>query len=162
MKAIISIISVVVFFSFSYQAESRQDFLQAWKERYPNSASSDRGCQLCHQQTNGGDGWNSYGISVRFLFLEAFQGFDIDSAFEFTEQENSDRDDMGLTNLQEINRGLDPGWIRGRLNPIYFKNGDLLEKQAPPFQDVDAGISDNEAFCFAIKTSEERVALICL
>jgi len=102
---------VITVLSVNFSANARPDILQAWEQRYPNSASNRRDCQLCHQHTYGGDGWNSYGFNIRFQLNEVFGSVDINAAFEAVEKFNSDGDAQGLNNLEEIELGLDPGWV---------------------------------------------------
>ena len=149
-------------FSYGSQAHARQDFLAAWKRIYPESASSERECQLCHQRIKGGDGWNSYGIAIRFALRDIFGGFDIDAAIVEIELENADLDSDGLTNLQEIELGLDPGWVVGNNNEIVFKDSQILLNQPAPFADVDGAMVSPEPLCLAIKPKNSKTVMICL
>jgi len=36
-----------------------------FKTAYPDSLSKSAGCQLCHVDSYGGNGWNAYGWSIR-------------------------------------------------------------------------------------------------
>lgn len=157
-----TVLVLTALFSVCPQADARQDFLSAWKRIYPESASGKRECQLCHQRTEGGDGWNSYGITIRFALLDIFGGFDIDAAIVEVEQENADFDEQGLTNRQEIELGLDPGWVAGNNNDISFKNFQVLLNQPPPFSDVDGAVIGDEGLCFPVAVSSGALALICL
>lgn len=150
------------FFGALQQAHARQDFLATWKRIYPDSSSSKRECQLCHQRKDGGDGWNAYGITIRFALLDIFGGFDIDAAIVEVQHENADLDSAGLTNLQEIEMGLDPGWVAGNNNEIVFKNFQILLNQPPPFADVDGASVNEEINCFPIKLLNDQAVLICL
>ena len=146
---------------FAQQVHARQDFLTTWERIYPESTSSKRECQLCHQRQEGGDGWNSYGIAIRFALLDIFGGFDIDAAIVEIEQENADLDSQGLTNLEEIELGLDPGWVAGNNNEIVFKDFQVLLDQPPPFSDVDGAKVGDQGLCFPVKTNTGTV-LVCL
>lgn len=141
-------------------AQARPDILQAWQQRYAESNSDRRGCQLCHQNSNGGDGWNAYGFEIRFQFNDVFGSLDIQAALAATESFNSDGDALNLTNLKEIELDLDPGWIEGPFNPIFFKQMPSLENQFPPFTDTDAVAKDD--FCIPLIASSGNTALICL
>ncbi len=144
----------------SWSIDARPDILAAWEQRYPNSLSSQRGCQLCHQQDLGQDGWNSYGFGVRFQFIEVFGSLDIQAAFQAMEDQNSDGDANNLSNLQEIQNNLDPGWIVGPFNPIFFKDGSTLENQVPPFNDTDR--TSTSTLCYPIKAKNGRTITVCL
>lgn len=153
------VLSVLI---FAHNVHARQDFLSAWKTIYPKSTSSKRNCQLCHQRVDGGDGWNVYGITVRSALLDIYGGIDINAAIIEVELEDADLDTQGLSNLEEIRLGLDPGWKAGNNNDITFKNFDVLQNQAAPFIDVDGAVTGNEELCFPVKTALGGVSLICL
>ena len=141
--------------------ESRPDILEVWKLRYPESRSSERECQLCHQRALvGGNGWNSYGIAIRDV---VGQVQDVENAIAAVESFNADRDEGGLSNLEEITLHLDPGWRYGNVNPIFFENETILENQAAPFDDVDGRATNfpNSDLCFPVIKADTGV-LICL
>lgn len=157
------VIIFAILIGFSQQALAQRPFLERWESIYPESTSSQRECQLCHQNEDGGDGWNTYGITIRVALIDLFGRIDIDAAIRFVENENADNDKMGLSNLSEIMQGLDPGWRAGNVNTIDFKNGDFLLNQPPPFSDVDGNTNEvSEDFCFAIKNQSNRISLICI
>lgn len=94
-------------------------------------------CQLCHQNSKGGDGWNAYGWEIKLAFAGS-----ISAAIVAAEGQNSDSDPDGQTNSAEINADSQPGWTDGAANTIYYKNGDILEAQLPPqgiLGDLDTG-----------------------
>ena len=110
--------------------------LGAWRTKYPSSNSDDigggidGGCQLCHQDSGGGNGWNSYGWDLRSAFLS--NSSDINLALELVENTNQDNDPVGATALDEIVLDKQPGWQAGAVNTIFFKNGNTLSNQLPP------------------------------
>ena len=161
MKLLVVYLSSLSLLFISTHAQSRPDILAVWKLRYPESRSSERECQLCHQMAEvGGDGWNSYGIAIRDV---VGQVQDVNDAIAAVESFNADRDEGGLSNLEEITMHLDPGWRYGNVNPIFFENETILENQPAPFDDVDGRIANESSLelCFPVNT-ENTTALICL
>lgn len=156
------IIGIASLLTVNHNSHARQDFLTAWESIYPESTSGERGCQLCHQSSSGGDGWNSYGITVRSALRDIYGGFDINAAIIEVEQENADLDSQGLTNRQEIEQGLDPGWVAGNKNDITFKSFEVIFNQPAPFSDVDGGLIDEELLCFPVKEKKGTLAVVCL
>ena len=135
-------------------APPRPTYYQAWLNAYPSSQSGPNvvngtgsSCQLCHEQTNGGDGWNAYGWELRELM---YGGLGIDQALQQAEPFDSDADPSGSTNIAEITADTQPGWTDGPNNTIYFADGSTAPNQSPP-----AGILGSldpsgvaTAFCF--------------
>lgn len=104
---------------------ARATVYNAWDALYPASLSDDnvvngttKTCQLCHESSSGGDGWNGYGWQIR-LGLDA--GKTLDNAILDAEPFNSDAGTDGSLNLAEINGNTQPGWTTGS-NTIYYKN----------------------------------------
>lgn len=156
----------------TFQSHARSDFLTAWGAIYPNSIAGERGCQLCHQLSTGGDGWNGYGFDVRTEYVQSGR-LNINAAIRNQDDADSDTDTESYTNLQEITFGLDPGWVAGEDNFIFFKDGAII-RVAPPFDDVDARgavtetpnpnlpPSDNSQLCVPLVSKHGGVSLICL
>ncbi len=144
-------------FLMSQQVFAREEILDTWKTLYPASSSGERRCQLCHAQAAGGEPWNAYGYEIRFNFINIYASSDIVSAIRDTEPNNSDSDPNNLSNLEEINLNLDPGWAPGPVNVHIFKNGDVLRNQLPPFAERDIN-----TWCFPIVASNGAVMVICL
>lgn len=117
----------------------RPAYLTTFGETYASSTSNDAGCQLCHQNPGGGDGWNAYGWSIRQQILDD-SGPTITQVL--TSIETVDADGNGVSNLDEINNNAQPGWTAGDANTIFFSDGTTLTDQAPPdgvsAVDVDA------------------------
>jgi len=115
---------------------SLEIYLDAWRLQYPESNSDDiqigvitpHGCQLCHQNDDGGVPWNAYGFDIR----EEFQtnGNDIDAAIAVVEFEDHDND--GVETRDEIIRSFQPGWTEGANNSVFAANGDETPNQLPP------------------------------
>lgn len=163
IKKLICISLITSSLVVTFDAIARPDFLQAWERIYPESVSNRRQCQLCHYRKEGGDGWNRYGISIRRAFLDIYRGFDIESAIIEVEQGNADLDTKELSNLEEIEQGLDPGWVIGNNNDIVFNNFQMLLNQPPPFSDVDQQmLVVEERICFPIVTKTTKAVLLCL
>lgn len=136
-------------------------FLKTWSEDvYPNSNSDDIGCQLCHQNSTGGNGWNAYGTDIWIYYNE--QERDIVSAFRYAESLNSDGDNNNLTNLEEIKKSMFPGWVNSNSNNIFYKDYSFLQNQAPPFEEMEPNKNDNDLFCFNVISKNKNTALICL
>ncbi len=95
---------------------ARQFYLDSWKSIYPDSLSgTNANCQLCHQNSGGGNGWNAYGWDIR----QVLNG-DINTAIRSVEQTNSDND--GANNIGEIESDQQPGWREDDNNTIYCKS----------------------------------------
>ncbi|MFT6711231.1 MAG: glucose/arabinose dehydrogenase [Arenicella sp.] len=131
------VLSLVVLVHSSVQA--RGQYLDQWEEFYPVSTSDLVGCQLCHQNPGGGNGWNRYGWAIRPLFLDFRQanGGDDVAALkrameEVEESVNPDASDA-YTFLDEIRYNTQPGWALGDVNTINYKSGSdpPLENQPP-------------------------------
>lgn len=111
----------------------------AFSTAYPASGSTEARCQLCHMSESGGDGWNAYGWSIR-------QGINDDGlsiAEAIAAVEALDADNNGTSNLDEINAGRLPGWTKGAVNTVYFKDGTTMAGQLPPNPGValDIGVA---------------------
>lgn len=111
-------------------AAALPNFFTAWQDAYPDSASDDAGCQLCHQNSGGGDGWNPYGWELRQLIRN--EGQSINAALTTAETFNYDLDLTGAWNITEIDLDTQPGWARGAVNTICFIDTSCLTNQLPP------------------------------
>ncbi len=106
------------------------NILETWRITYPTSSSDDANCQLCHQNSGGGNGWNAYGWSIRGLIND--EGETIADAITLSEGSNSDVDPTRASNITETNGNSQPGWTLGANNTIFFKNDTTLANQTPP------------------------------
>lgn len=126
----------IIFFGITTPALAFPDLLMAWRDKYPESTSDDidpgvdGGCQLCHQNSGGGNGWNSYGWDVRSAYLSNSR--DINIALDLVENADQDNDPVGATAFDEIELNRQPGWREGALNTIFFRNNSSLSNQLPP------------------------------
>ena len=112
-------------------ANARPSFPNTWQTTYPASESyNNSGCQLCHQNDGGGNGWNAYGWAIRTSIND--EGNSIENALAAVEGNNSDLDSTDASNLTEINLSTQPGWATGAVNTIYFQDGSELTNQNPP------------------------------
>jgi len=159
-------LSVCLLLSMANTANAVPDFLERWSDYYPNSSSNNIECQLCHERASGGDGWNGYGWSIRGFI---FDGFEFEDVLEIVEGNNSDFDELGLTNIVEIQNSMNPGWVNSNTNIIYFSDGGVTFDQPAPFMEVDPNIDiepnvplEVEDVCFPILTNTKTVSLICL
>lgn len=161
LKALLSLLLICLFNSPS-KVNAAPSIFQVWKDQYPESQSSEIACQLCHEISDGGDGWNEYGWAIRVFHID--DGYTIIDSFKLVEQLNSDFDPEGLTNITEINRSMYPGWINGNSNIIYYKDdGGIKLNQPSPFVEVDpTKTQNNNEICFPISTTNKTVSLICL
>ena len=117
----------------SQSASARGQYIDFWEGLYPDSRSSETGCQLCHQSTSGGDGWNFYGWTIRESFggstsvNEDFFRFralviDNDSAIDQDTLPAGQATPSEPTFAQEIAAGAQPGWREGENNIVRFRN----------------------------------------
>lgn len=131
----------------SGKVHARAQYLDQWQTIYPQSTSSDANCQLCHQSTAGGNGWNQYGWAIREIFLDerAINGGDDAAALDvavnelgfggvvhFDRRRISPLDQNPITFLDEIRYNTQPGWVAGADNTINFLNGSVTTNQLPP------------------------------
>jgi len=96
----------------------------------------------------------------------------IEQAFIDVEQLNSDVDENQLSNIQEIDQSLYPGWVNSNTNTIFFSDFTGLINQPAPFQEPEPVIEpilpepeppiEEDSNCFPIVASNGRFALICL
>lgn len=125
-----------------------EQFLTTWSNDYaPDSSSDNAVCQLCHERSNGGNGWNAYGISVRNLYLVNRPFFASDSAallasLDDVEDFLSDSSNsQSPTFLEEINANTQPGWRVGNVNTITFKpQSGVPSKTINPPSNLPAGV----------------------
>jgi len=110
-----------------------------WVNLYPSSLTDDKVinatskvCQLCHESSSGGDGWNGYGWQIR-LGLQSEKT--IENAILDAGPFDSDSDPGGNSNSTEIGADTQPGWTTAS-NTIYFKNGSTAPGTPP------AGLND--------------------
>jgi len=89
-------------------------YLKSWEEHYPDSATADASCDLCHGTST--NNLNAYGKDLCLAF-EGSVPADIIPAL--TAIEGLDSDGNGDPNLVEINAGAQPGWTTGAVNQIY-------------------------------------------
>ena len=122
--------------SMAAPAPPFSSYASTWSGLYPNSASlanvvngTGTSCQLCHQSTGGGDGYNAYGWAIKQL-VDGGQASA--TAMGNVEGADSDGDPGGFSNLDEIVSGAQPGWTAGANNTIYFDNGSTTPNQLPP------------------------------
>jgi hypothetical protein len=121
-------------------AHSTDTIANDWIARYPASGSlsnvvsgTGTNCQLCHQLTGGGDGFNGYGWDLR---KQTQAGATSLQAFLAVESQNSDLDAVCSDNLREIDSSTQPGWTVGN-NTIFFKNNSTISVSAPAVGALD-------------------------
>jgi mono/diheme cytochrome c family protein len=112
-------------------AVARPSILAAWQSAYPASDSDLVNCQLCHQNTSGGNPWNAYGWNIRQGIQN--NGLAASASIAAVEAINSDASVVSASNnLEEIVASTQPGWTAGAANTIYFKDGSTLTSQTAP------------------------------
>lgn len=116
-------------------ATATPNILGAWRTAYPDSTSADASCQLCHQNSSGGNGWNAYGWSIR----EGIRSDGLAVADAILAVEMMDADGNGTSNIDEIVANTQPGWTDGAVNVITFSDGSTEVDQSPP---AGAGMVD--------------------
>ena len=128
--------------SFSHSVSSRDRYYEWWLEEYAaRSQSGEASCQLCHQRTSGGDGWNAYGWDLRQVFASnrAAIGGNFENeeeALRFSLQVLEPfKTDLNKpttnTYLNEIESDAQPGWRDSPDNRISFKD-DTFELLVAP------------------------------
>lgn len=134
MKLRINVLLVAIAISgYATDAFALRLYLEAWRDKYPDSTSDaigTEGCQLCHERASGGNPWNEYGWRIRQVFSQ--NGSDIIEAIELAENRNLDNDPAGRPSIDEINYNFQPGWTAGANNTVYFANGSTIANQLPP------------------------------
>ncbi len=114
-----------------------------WLQLYSvDSTAGDAICQVCHESSAGGNGWNRYGFSIKTDFnqnqLEIGTTFtNEEEAFKtsLTDQEATltDSGNAGSnTFVQEIQADAQTGWRLGEVNLIQFSNGSPNKVIGPP------------------------------
>ena len=132
MKIKSSLYCLIMLLTLTAQvAVARPSILAAWQSTYPASDSDLVNCQLCHQNTSGGNPWNAYGWNIRQGIQNS--GLAASAAIAAVEANNSDASVVSASNnLEEISASTQPGWTVGAANTIYFKNGSTLTSQSAP------------------------------
>lgn len=150
-------------FCTSSDVSALPDFLDRWRAFYPESSSDDINCQLCHYFEDGGDGWNGYGFDVRTNFIMENRA-SIEDAFVLSEQFNSDGDENNLSNIEEINRSLFPGWVNSNNNTIIFSDFSAITNRPPPFQEGqrEQTPTNDRSICLPIQIEDKKATVICL
>lgn len=94
---------IVAVLIFSSAALATVAWMKVFNDTYKPKADSDlkkAKCAVCHKQTNGKGGLNAYG--------EALKGKKVDAAsLKAIESKDSDKD--GVSNINEIKAGTNPG-----------------------------------------------------
>lgn len=126
---------------YAHQVNAFPNFLTQWQAAYPSSTSSADGvsCQLCHQRSDGGNGWNTYGWVLREAYIDANR---VSFSNAISTIQNLDSDGDTTSNLDEINNNQQPGWRAGANNTIscfttvpanqFCDGGAQLLNQFPP------------------------------
>ncbi len=130
-------------------ANARGQYLDWWEAHYAGSLSSNAGCQLCHQSSGGGDGWNRYGWAIRSPFVGTFA-----TSSALIQRLNAAADQLSSVNpsgtqyIDEIRYHAQPGWVEGANNTIFFANNTTLANQSPPasfaVQEIPVDLHFNE------------------
>ncbi|MCH2189547.1 MAG: PQQ-dependent sugar dehydrogenase [Gammaproteobacteria bacterium] len=105
-----------IFIGVLGSAQARNEYLGWWAEVYTSSNANQSACQLCHERTGGGNGWNKYGWSLRSaLNMQSAPESILKGALD--DVQNVD-DGNGSSYLMQINNDAQPGWFVGNNNRI--------------------------------------------
>ncbi len=120
IKSLLVSLVVVVALATTDQSSARNEYLQWWGEVYTNSESDSTDCQLCHERTGGGNGWNRYGWSVRSAYFPNLDSLgSSEAALKASLVDVQNLSDGGTSSyLAEINANAQPGWLVGSNNRI--------------------------------------------
>ncbi len=127
----------------SSEASAFGAVLDQWRLFYPNSDAGNFECQLCHQDTSGGDPWNAYGWDLNQRITNPFDADQVILAFRQIEDEDSDGN--GISNLDEINDHFQPGWRDGNTNQTFSNVGNGQSNLTPPDATAVTGIDHPDA-----------------
>ena len=84
------------------------DNFKAFKQTYPGKSASLYSCKTCHQHAIGRKGdLNPYGASLQKAVAPGTANKLTEANFQAVEKEDADSD--GVSNLDEINAGTNPG-----------------------------------------------------
>ena len=96
---------------FHASAQATPTTLSIWQNIYSSSNSGNiAGCQLCHQNSSGGNGWNAYGWQIRQNLPGVFNAINAVAS--------SDSNGNGSSNLEDIQNNQQPGWRNSASNTI--------------------------------------------
>lgn len=134
---------VISSFLLVAEAEARGIYLGWWNGHYSKSSSSDMNCQLCHEQTDGGNGWNYYGWTIRNQAGRSQVSSQSDFLGILKQVENCVASDQGfgcdVDNTQNAQTFFDlirynaqPGWAESATNITCTKDGNCLTSLLPP------------------------------
>jgi len=150
------VLACVLCLSFSTSAFAMPRFADWWFDEYDGqTASGESICQLCHERSGGGNGWNDYGWNLLLAFDVLRNSFPTEEqalleALRAIEDVNTDvNDNSSPTYLEEINAGTQPGWREGVVNLIRYTNGNADQIIAPP-NDLPCGVvidPGSDIFC---------------
>ena len=144
LKKVSVLLNTVVIGLFVYtSASALPNILDEWRDRYPDSNSDLVECQLCHQNPGGSSPWNTYGNALNERIANPFNSDQVILAFRLLER--SDEDGDGVSNLDEINDGFQPGWTQGDNNDVFNTDSDIVDTVAPPSLIPLAAIDHPEA-----------------
>ncbi len=133
MTNIICALIMINLCAVSFPVFAISSFLDKWREVYPSSSAGDINCQLCHVSREGGSPWNSYGRQVRNSFLSQSPSLrSIEEALAAVETLDADEDELGQSNLVEINNNTQPGWKAGQTNLAYDRFDQVVGVFFPP------------------------------
>lgn len=91
------IFALMVSMVCSVSAHAETEFFRNFKTAYPRSATKSFMCKICHEGSPSDMKFNAYGIDYEKL------------GPDFVKFEQFDSDGDGIKNIDEINRGTNPG-----------------------------------------------------
>jgi len=140
MKIISLFVTIAMSLLFFNQTHARPSYLTTWITQYAQEtpAAADTACQLCHQRSSGGNGWNEYGWQIREEFFgpqppNITTSQRILNAFITVENQSSvSTNSESFSFLEEVTQGAQPGWAEGNVNIIRFRGEAADVTQEPP------------------------------
>jgi hypothetical protein len=105
-KTTISVLSLLAAFGLATSLLATMDIQKAFKEKYPEAKAVNGKCSTCHTMAlpkkDGDHANNAYGADVK-----AAKGKD--GKYDFASIEKKDSDGDGVSNIDEITKGTNPG-----------------------------------------------------
>jgi len=104
-KTTISVLALLAAFGLATSLLATMDIQKAFKEKYPEAKALNTKCSTCHTMAlpkkDGDHTNNAYGADLAKTKK--------DGKYDFAAIEKKDSDGDGVSNLDEINKGTNPG-----------------------------------------------------
>ena len=120
----------------SNTSQARGQYLDWFKDYYKGLESAQANCQLCHERSSGGNGWNRYGWAIRPSSGQQLANAEaLISRLNIVADELSSNAQGALQFIDEIRYNSQPGWTAGATNTITFADGSTQIEQSPNLND---------------------------